>query len=184
MLLDVQMLTICISLALASKFYMAFVGISTLQKLLTFNNILSLAFSKICPGCSAPNNQVVQLSLPSLYSYNFWSDLMYQGIDSISCTFLCSMKVMLIVLIHQCISRSVSYAVIALLFIDLRSLILMGRAVVVVNILLTISVCWYLDARRKQMAAKEAAMYYERWILGCKVLAPTFSILLGIYFGL
>jgi hypothetical protein len=180
------MLAICISLALASKFY-------TLQKLLTFNNILSLAFSKICPGCSAPNNQVVQLSLPSLCSFKFWLDLMYQGIDVVQLslpsfysysTFLCLMKVMSIVFIHQRISRAASYVAIALQFVDWRSLILMGGAVVVVNILLTISVCWYLDARRKQMAAKEAAMYYERWILGCKVLAPTFSILLGIYFGL
>jgi hypothetical protein len=183
-LLNFRFLTRCIILALASRFY--FMNGNALLwnwvHIPSFNNMLNHVFSFICPECST--ELILSSSSYGLLSFRSY---MYSSVESISCTVICSMKIVwyaaLLLFCHQYISKSLSCGVVALLIVDWKSICQLGVVVTVMNLMLTMMICKHMDAKGETMGTREASKYYERCTLSSEVLAHLISILVGFFFS-
>lgn len=184
MLLNVFVVTRCILVATASKLYFLNGGFTAS----VFQNAPGIIFSSMCPECLASSIEADsdQLSSVSIYGFDFLSSFVYRGVQSLSCTWFCSMKIAWyaswVVFCHQYISRSLACAVFAVTFIYWKSLIQLGIAVVTVNALLTLLICRHIDAQWKRMEKLAAIQYFEHCTLLCGVLSVLPSVLIGLYF--
>jgi hypothetical protein len=188
MLLKTQVLTRCIIVALASRAYFMHrnTPLPNQSISLSFTNVLSTAFSHMCPECSTETSQMTR-TLSSSYIFDSLSNFIYYGVESVSCTATCSLKIFwyvsLLLFCHQYISRSLSCGVVALLIVDWKSILELGIVVTVMNLILTLIVCKHMDAKGEIMGTREASKYYERWIVSCEVLVLLLSVLLGFFFS-
>jgi hypothetical protein len=187
MLLNTRFLTRCIILALASRFY--FMHGNTLlwnwDHIPPFNNVLSHIFSFMCPECSTELSKLALAS--SSYGLVFLSNFMYSGVESISCTAICSMKIVwyaaLLLFCHHYISKSLSCGTVVLLIVDWKSIFQLGIVVTVMNLTLTMLMCKHVDGKGETMETREVPKYYERCTLSSEVLAHLISILVGFFFS-
>ena len=184
MLMNASTMTRCILVALASKLYF-----EHQRDILSLKNTISTIISKVCISCSTASSQTGQI-LPktylSYYGLDFSSNFMYDGVQSLSSSFLCSIKVVwysaLLLLCHKYISQSLSLIAIALIFIDWKSIIQLGLTVVIVNLFITILLCKHMDTSEKIMEARKAAKYFEQCVSLSRVLVLLPPILVGFYY--
>ena len=183
MLLKAPILTRCIFIAMASKFY--FTNAETMHRFPSLKTILSQILSSICPDCSIPSFEVSQLSWMSLFAPGFWKSLSFQGVE-LACISLCAIKIILflslLIFCHQFISKS-SCTIIAIIFTNWRSIIELASTVVAMNLILTFLVRRSLDSRVEHMSTKEAAKYYYSSLSVCEVFAHIVSLFVGFYFS-
>lgn len=184
MLLKAPILTRCIFTAMASKFY--FTHAETIHRFTSVKTVLSQILSSICPDCSIPNFGVAQLSWMPLFAPGFWRSLTFQGVE-LACTCLCAVKIILflscLMFCHHFISKS-SCTMIAIIFINWRSILEVASAVVAMNVILTVLARRSLDSRVEHMTTKEAANYYDSSISMCEVFAHIVSLFVGCYLSL
>lgn len=178
--LNARIFTRCILAAIASKYCFMRGYISVWDILPTFNNAIGTLYSTMITGCSF---ETTELTMESSYGFDYLSSYLYQGVETLSCTFLCSIKILwyalLLVFCQQYIPRSISCVIIAAFFVDWMSIIQLGMAIAAVNILLTVLLCKLMDTKCSNLEVCASARLYKQCIPICEVLSLFPSILLG-----
>jgi len=180
MVVNTSVLTRCVVVAIASKFYF-----SNERSSVSVSDAMSTIFHTFCPECTESSNEEgQQVSLIPLYGFEYLSQFM----GTISCTLVCSIKSVwyasLLAFCHQYISRSLSCSIVALVFIDWENFFQLGVAVVALNICLTMLMCRYIEVKAKRLGIRDAAQHYEQCASFCEVILFLPPVLVGFYFSL
>lgn len=183
-LLKTPVVTRCLFLALASRFYVGVVDKSAPISS-TIGVIINAAISTICHQCDGI--PTVDTSQPSMTSYvfEFGRSAVYQSLQYVTQAWVCFARILCyticISLCHRHLSRSISYAVIASVFIPWKGVLGSACLVLMVNTILTLWMSRSVERKENSVGVRESINHYSRIMPRYQAAAYTSALLIGLY---
>mmetsp|Transcript_14269 Transcript_14269/g.27119 ORF Transcript_14269/g.27119 Transcript_14269/m.27119 type:complete len:578 (+) Transcript_14269:305-2038(+) len=195
-LVNVTVMHQCLFLTFAARLYPHVMDVPTLI-LSSPGNALGAIIANLCPECSIPVTDPSMLPGASYYHYvpyfamESWGNVFYQMSHAWVCIGRMLWCVFCIGICHRFLSRSASYAILAMVVIPWKDFFVTSGAVLVTNIFLTL---WMLNkcknfelngkkiSHNKEKKATEQRIHYYDWVVPrYQAAAYVSSLAIGFY---
>jgi len=187
-LVNVKIMTRCLLLAFTARFYPFLRHMPTL--ITSPSSAFSVVISNLCPECIIPTEQrtiTMTSYLGSYFASELWGALillsgMLYRMFAVACLGIC----------HRFVSRSLCYAILAIMFVPWKALFMTFSGVLAINISLTLWMirnCKNAESTMegsclesdKSKSTKQMIRYYSRSISRYQALVYISALTVGIY---
>ncbi|KAL7543329.1 hypothetical protein ACHAXR_012681 [Thalassiosira sp. AJA248-18] len=179
-LLNTKILTRCLLLALAARSYSSL-------RFFSPTSIWKVIIANLCPECTGPITEQSTLAATSYlasFALESWWNLVYEVPNALVCVARLFWCATCLGLCHQFVSRTLSFAILALVFIPWKGFLVTLAAVLATNMTLTLWMlkkCKNAEKSRKSQSTKQIIDYYDWIIPSYQTGVYLSSLLIGFY---